>query len=462
MDDERRVALVENRTVGQDPAPERLVRYQLDDHLGSASLELDDQARVISYEEYAPYGSSTYAAVRSRTEAPKRYRFTGKERDEETGLAYHGARYYAPWLGRWVSCDPAGLADGLNLYQYVSSRPTVLHDPSGHKGATLSDSDKTTVGVDKNNDIIVIFGDVDVSKIPKVSPGKAGRSHPAEAKPPPPPAPEPPAPPAPPAPPPPKPPDETKPFDPYAQGVGLDTSWRTGGSNYLWSGTKELFNAAQDSSFSAPERVAFLGASWLGLLGSGLEQLVVNPLLNAPANAYESGQLGARSVHHLSRGEYGAAIKDAGEAKDKFEESVTAVTAVVLPFAGGEKAAASRTATASESAIAKLTAVEKADLRTQARVLLRQQGRRLMPWHEVHHRVPLEYSHLFADAGPEAYRGMLNPNRMENLRVLTKFAHYDVHRAWTTVRNMGRPITAKSVMRYEKLFAKNLGWRCMW
>ena len=102
MDDKQRIALVETRTLdtaGNDPAPRQLIRYQFGNHLGSASLELDDQAQIISYEEYTPYGSSTYQAVRSQTETPKRYRYTGKERDEESGLYYHGARYYAPWLG---------------------------------------------------------------------------------------------------------------------------------------------------------------------------------------------------------------------------------------------------------------------------------------------------------------------------------------------------------------------------
>jgi hypothetical protein len=47
--------------------------------------------------------------VHSQTETSKRYRYTGKERDEESGLYYHGARYYAPWLGRWTAIDPLQL-----------------------------------------------------------------------------------------------------------------------------------------------------------------------------------------------------------------------------------------------------------------------------------------------------------------------------------------------------------------
>ena len=106
MDDKQRIALLEIRTQGNDGSPPQLIRYQFGNHLGSASLELDDKAQIISYEEYFPYGSTSYQAVLSQTQTPKRYRYTGKERDEESGMYYHDARYYAPWLGRWISCDP--------------------------------------------------------------------------------------------------------------------------------------------------------------------------------------------------------------------------------------------------------------------------------------------------------------------------------------------------------------------
>src|SRR5262249_50384974 len=112
--------------------PAQVVRYQHDNHLGSAYLELDQDAAVISYEEYYPYGSTSYQAGRSAAEVGlKRYRYTGKERDEETGLTYHVARYCAPWLGRWASCDPIGLADGVNLYAYGGENPLTRIDPSG-------------------------------------------------------------------------------------------------------------------------------------------------------------------------------------------------------------------------------------------------------------------------------------------------------------------------------------------
>ena len=113
MDDQQRVAMVETKTVDSTVppfTPTPLTRYQLNNHLGSASLELDGtvQAQIISYEEYYTYGSTSFQAVSSKIEvSAKRYRYIGKERDDESGLYYCGARYYACWLGRWASTDPA-------------------------------------------------------------------------------------------------------------------------------------------------------------------------------------------------------------------------------------------------------------------------------------------------------------------------------------------------------------------
>jgi RHS repeat-associated protein len=131
MDGQQRIALVETRTQGNDLTPPQLIRYQFGNHLGSANLELDHQAQIISYEEYTPYGSPSYHAVRSQTETPKRYRYTGKERDDESGLYYHGARYYAPWISGWISADRVDSPQPRNLYSYVLNNPCRFIDPDG-------------------------------------------------------------------------------------------------------------------------------------------------------------------------------------------------------------------------------------------------------------------------------------------------------------------------------------------
>jgi RHS repeat-associated protein len=149
MDDQQRVALVETKTfesallsrmLSLIGSPKPLIRYQLGNHLNSVSLELDSLAQVISYEEFYPFGSTSYQAGQSLAEAKmKRYRYTGMERDEESGLNYHGARYYAPWIGRWMRTDPIGLADGVNLFVYANNKPIRWVDRSGFQGENSID-----------------------------------------------------------------------------------------------------------------------------------------------------------------------------------------------------------------------------------------------------------------------------------------------------------------------------------
>ncbi|KAI1111888.1 65kDa B protein-domain-containing protein [Nemania sp. NC0429] len=103
-----------------------VIRYQT-----TETLELDDQAGVVSYGEYSPFGVNTYNAIGTAIEAPRKYRFAKYERDSETGLYHCGERYYAAWLGRWSSPDPIGLAGGINRYCYVNNCPTSLSDHNG-------------------------------------------------------------------------------------------------------------------------------------------------------------------------------------------------------------------------------------------------------------------------------------------------------------------------------------------
>ena len=80
--------------------------------------------------------------MRSQTESPNRYRHTGKERDEESGFYYYGARYFAPWLARWIAPDPTGVTDGVNTYSFLRENPSNLIDLHGAEGgwwdATIS------------------------------------------------------------------------------------------------------------------------------------------------------------------------------------------------------------------------------------------------------------------------------------------------------------------------------------
>jgi RHS repeat-associated protein len=116
------------------------VRYQLSTHQGSSALELDDVGALISYEEYFPHGGTAFIAGDDLKQVElKEYRYSAKERDDATSFYYYGYRYYAPWMGRWLSPDPIGPKDDLNLYQFVLGDPVgnVDHDGLETNGGDL-------------------------------------------------------------------------------------------------------------------------------------------------------------------------------------------------------------------------------------------------------------------------------------------------------------------------------------
>ncbi len=136
----RRFAIIhdmrkDTRRSASNRAGETRIHYQLTDRLGSTTLELAPNGDVISYEESFPFGGTAFLAGRDgptgRDVSLREYRFMGKERDDATGFYYFGFRYYAPWLARWLSPDPIGTADGLNLYQFVQNNPVTLVDEDG-------------------------------------------------------------------------------------------------------------------------------------------------------------------------------------------------------------------------------------------------------------------------------------------------------------------------------------------
>jgi insecticidal toxin complex protein TccC len=107
------------------------LRYSLGNHLRSSTLELDAEAGVLTLEYYYAYGGTACWAGKSALVAKyKTVRYSGKERDV-TGLYFYGYRYYAAWLQRWLSADPLGLIDGLNLYLVLKNSPMVFYDSEG-------------------------------------------------------------------------------------------------------------------------------------------------------------------------------------------------------------------------------------------------------------------------------------------------------------------------------------------
>lgn len=102
------------------------------DHLGSTRLITDLNKAVVDSLDYLPYGMQIAGGTFTT------HKFTGKERDAESGLDHFDFRKYNSALGRWMSPDPAGAAfanlsvpQSWNLYSYVLNNPLRFTDPTG-------------------------------------------------------------------------------------------------------------------------------------------------------------------------------------------------------------------------------------------------------------------------------------------------------------------------------------------
>jgi len=98
--------------------------YYLQNHQGSVTALTNVGGAVIEQQQYESFGASA-GSVRTR------YGYTGRERDELTGLIYYRARWLDPSQGRFLSEDPIGFSDSINLYSYVDDDPINYTDPYG-------------------------------------------------------------------------------------------------------------------------------------------------------------------------------------------------------------------------------------------------------------------------------------------------------------------------------------------
>jgi RHS repeat-associated protein len=167
---ETRLVTKIGRADGSFTNEEKLKQYWYhSDHLGSAQLITNVEGEEYERIEYTPYGELWVERASAASNIDIPYRFTGKERDEETGLYYYGARYLDSKTSRWLSADPAlgeyipasggdnfqlpgmgGIYNYVNmhLYHYAGNNPIRYTDPTG-----LADEDATrTLEYNQNQD----------------------------------------------------------------------------------------------------------------------------------------------------------------------------------------------------------------------------------------------------------------------------------------------------------------------
>ncbi|MBZ5533996.1 MAG: hypothetical protein LAO20_21405 [Acidobacteriia bacterium] len=128
------------RVARRDLAAPTGVSYYFSDNLKTASVITDSAGVIKAESDYYPWGGELQFIANDSNH----YKFTGKERDFESGLDYFGVRYYSNGLGRWTSPDPKGIAlrhllnpQKLNKYSYVLNSPLTLFDPNGMEEVTM-------------------------------------------------------------------------------------------------------------------------------------------------------------------------------------------------------------------------------------------------------------------------------------------------------------------------------------
>ncbi|ALU41573.1 hypothetical protein AT705_00745 [Pseudoalteromonas rubra] len=134
LPEDERVALSSIKVTGHAPSSEAYaIGYVHNDHIGMPSVITNDSGETIWRATHTPFG---YSVVDGDVDGDANttilnVRFPGQYYDAESGLHYNWHRYYDPALGRYISSDPLGLADGVNIYAYGRNNPVASVDPTG-------------------------------------------------------------------------------------------------------------------------------------------------------------------------------------------------------------------------------------------------------------------------------------------------------------------------------------------
>ena len=148
------------KRVARIDQPGSSVHYYLSDHLGSTSMVVSSAGTPEEESDYSPFGTE-YVLTGPGV---NRYKYTGHERDSESGLDYYGARYYGSALGRFTSIDPITATpvhlinpQRWNMYAYGMNNPLFYVDPDGRDAIAVNLVSEVPLG--GHEGIIVVHSD---------------------------------------------------------------------------------------------------------------------------------------------------------------------------------------------------------------------------------------------------------------------------------------------------------------
>jgi len=122
-------------TTAAKNAPEsttRVLFWYHPDYLGNVDLVTERDGKTYEFFTYNPWGEEMHQYNANTFGFSSPYRFNSKEKDEETGLHYYGARYYQSKLSVWMSVDPkAHMAPDWTPYRFGFANPLLYTDPDG-------------------------------------------------------------------------------------------------------------------------------------------------------------------------------------------------------------------------------------------------------------------------------------------------------------------------------------------
>jgi RHS repeat-associated protein len=136
--------------------------YYIKDHLGSTRAVLNDSNNLVETIDYDAWGH----IARYWSSTSSKYKFTGKERDNETGYDYFGARYYDARIGRWGQMDPLfEKYITVSPYSYVLVNPLIFIDPNGKWRARYDEvSGKIYVTAEENDKFEDLYSQLGMTK----------------------------------------------------------------------------------------------------------------------------------------------------------------------------------------------------------------------------------------------------------------------------------------------------------